>query len=136
MHAYTYSGHPTCCAVALRNLEILEKEGLPERAEKMGKRLLEGARTLMDLKAVGEVRGLGLMVGVELVADRASKAAFDPAKNVPGRVRMELEARGLFTRAVRDIIVLAPPLVISEAEVDRIVDALRGGISAVLPERA
>jgi adenosylmethionine-8-amino-7-oxononanoate aminotransferase len=76
------------------------------------------------------------MVGVELVADRASKAGFDPAKNVPGRVRMELEARGLFTRAVRDIIVLAPPLVISEAEVDRIVDVLRGGISAVLPERA
>ena len=136
MHAYTYSGHPTCCAVALRNLEILEKEGLPERAEKMGKRLLEGARTLLDLKAVGDVRGLGLLVGVELVADRATKAAFDPAQNVPGRVRMELEARGLFTRMVRDIVLVAPPLVISEAEVDRIVEILRGGISAVLPDRA
>jgi adenosylmethionine-8-amino-7-oxononanoate aminotransferase len=135
MHAYTYSGHPTCCAVALRNLEILEKEGLVERAEKMGQRLLDGARSLLDLSAVGEVRGLGLMVAVELVADRATKAAFDPAKNVIGRVRKELEARGLFTRVVRDIILLAPPLVITEAQVDRIVQILREGIRAVLPER-
>lgn len=136
MHAYTYSGHPTCCAVALRNLEILEKEGLVERAEKMGQRLLDGARSLLDLPAVGEVRGLGLMVAVELVADRATKAAFDPAKNVIGRVRKELEARGLFTRVVRDIILLAPPLVITEAQVDRIVQILREGIRAVLPDRA
>lgn len=136
MHAYTYSGHPTCCAVALRNLEILEKEGLVERAEKMGKRLLDGARSLLDLPAVGDVRGLGLMVAVELVADRATKAAFDPAKNVIGRVRKELEARGLFTRVVRDIILLAPPLVITEAQVDRIVQILWEGIRAVLPDRA
>jgi adenosylmethionine-8-amino-7-oxononanoate aminotransferase len=136
MHAYTYSGHPTCCAVALRNLEILEKEGLVERAEKMGQRLLDGARSLLDLPAVGEVRGLGLMVAVELVADRATKAAFDLAKNVIGRVRKELEARGLFTRVVRDIILLAPPLVITEAQVDRIVQILREGIRAVLPDRA
>jgi adenosylmethionine-8-amino-7-oxononanoate aminotransferase len=136
MHAYTYSGHPTCCAVALRNLEILEKEGLVERAEKMGQRLLDGARSLLDLPAVGEVRGLGLMVAVELVADRATKAAFDPAKNVIGRVRKELEGRGLFTRVVRDIILLAPPLVITEAQVDRIVEILRQGIGAVLPDRA
>jgi adenosylmethionine-8-amino-7-oxononanoate aminotransferase len=135
MHAYTYSGHATCCAVALRNLEILEKEGLVERAEKMGQRLLDGARSLLDLPAVGEVRGLGLMVAVELVADRATKAVFDPAKNVIGRVRKELEARGLFTRVVRDIILLAPPLVITEAQVDRIVQILREGIRAVLAER-
>jgi adenosylmethionine-8-amino-7-oxononanoate aminotransferase len=136
MHAFTYSGHPTCCAVALKNLEILEKEGLVERADRMGKRLLDGARSLLDLKAVGEVRGLGLMVAVELTADRATKAAFDPAKNVIGRVRKELEARGLFTRVVRDIVLLAPPLVITEAQVDRIVEILRDGIGAVLPERA
>jgi adenosylmethionine-8-amino-7-oxononanoate aminotransferase len=136
MVAYTYSGHPTCCAVALRNLEILEKEGLVERAEKMGKRLLDGARSLLDLPAVGDVRGLGLMVAVELVADRATKAVFDPAKNVIGRVRKELEARGLFTRVVRDIILLAPPLVITDAQVDRIVQILREGIRAVLPDRA
>ena len=136
MHAYTYSGHATCCAVGLRNLEIIEKEGLVENAGKMGGRLLAGMRTLLDLKAVGEVRGLGMLVGVELVADRSTKAAFDPAKQIIGKVRMELEARGVFTRNMRDIIAFAPPLVITEAQVDKLVEAARGAIAAVLPERA
>ncbi len=136
MHAYTYSGHPTCCAVALRNLEVIEKEGLVERAGKMGSRLLAGLRTLLDFQAVGEVRGLGLMCAVELVADRTTKAGFDPAKKVMGRVKAEMETRGLFTRVVRDIILLAPPLVITEAQVDRAVDIVRGSIAAVLPDRA
>jgi adenosylmethionine-8-amino-7-oxononanoate aminotransferase len=136
MHAYTYSGHATCCAVALRNLEILEKEDLVGRAEKMGARLLAGLRSCADLKAVGDVRGLGLMCAVELVSDRATKAGFDPAKNVIGRVKAEMENRGLFTRVVRDIVLLAPPLVITEAEVDRAVQTVRESIQAVLPERA
>ena len=135
MHAYTYSGHATCCAVGLRNLEILEKEGLVENAAKMGARLLAGMQTLMEFKAVGEVRGLGLMVAVELVADRTTKAAFDPAQKVVGRVKAALEERGLFTRVVRDIILLAPPLVISAAQVDRIIAIVRDGIAAVVPGR-
>ena len=136
MHAYTYSGHATCCAVGLRNLEIIEKEGLVENAAKMGARLLAGMKTLTDLKAVGEVRGLGMLVAVELVADRATKAAFDPAKQIIGKVRMALEARGVFTRNMRDILAFAPPLVITEAQVDTLVEAARGAIAAVLPERA
>ena len=136
MHAYTYSGHATCCAVALRNLEIYEKEDLVGRAEKMGARMLAGLKTCAELKAVGEVRGLGLMCAVELVADRATKAGFDPAKNVINRVKAEMEKRGLFTRVVRDIILLAPPLVITEAQVDRVVEIVRESIKAVLPERA
>ncbi|HXZ44197.1 MAG TPA: aspartate aminotransferase family protein [archaeon] len=136
MHAYTYSGHATCCAVGLRNLEIFEKEGLVENAAKMGTRLLAGMQTLTDLKAVGDVRGLGLMVAVELVSDRATKAGFDPAKKVINKVRAELEARGVFTRNVRDILCFAPPLVITDAQVDRFVESTRGAIAAVLPERA
>ena len=136
MHAYTYSGHPTCCAVGLRNLDIIEQEGLVENAAKMGARLLAGLRSLQDLQAVGDVRGLGLMAGVELVADRGSKAAFDPAKKVLGKVRTELEARGLCVRAVRDSLILAPPLIVTETQVDRIVEIMRDGIAAVLPERA
>jgi adenosylmethionine-8-amino-7-oxononanoate aminotransferase len=136
MHAYTYSGHATCCAVGLRNLEIIEKEGLVDNAAKMGARLLAGMRTLLDLRAVGEVRGLGLMVAVELVADRSTKAAFDPAKKIIGKVKAELEARGVFTRNVRDILCFAPSLVITEAQVDRLVESTRGAIAAVLPERA
>jgi putrescine---pyruvate transaminase len=135
MHAYTYSGHPTCCAVGLRNLEIIEKEGLVENAAKMGARFLAGLKSLQGLKAVGDVRGLGLMAGVELVADRASKAPFDPAKKILGKVRLELEARGLCVRAVRDSLILAPPLIVTETQVDRIVEIMRNGIAAVLPER-
>jgi adenosylmethionine-8-amino-7-oxononanoate aminotransferase len=136
MHAYTYSGHPTCCAVGLKNLEILEKEGLVERAAVMGERLLKGLQALLEFKAVGEVRGLGLMCGVELVSDRATKAGFDPAKNVIGRVKAELEARGVFTRNMRDIIAFSPPLVITAEQVDKLVEAMRGALQAVLPERA
>jgi adenosylmethionine-8-amino-7-oxononanoate aminotransferase len=136
MHAYTYSGHATCCAVGLRNLELIEQEGLVANAKTMGARLLAGMQTLRDFQAVGDVRGLGLLVGVELVADRATKAAFDPAKQIIGKVRMALEARGVFTRAMRDILAFAPPLVITAAQVDTLVEAARGAIAAVLPERA
>jgi putrescine---pyruvate transaminase len=136
MHAYTYSGHPTCCAVGLRNLEIIEKEGLVENAAKMGARLLAGMRTLTDFKAVGDVRGLGMLVGVELVADRATKAGFDPALGIIGKVKSALEARGVFTRNMRDILAFAPPLVITAAQVDTLVESMRGALAAVLPERA
>ena len=136
MHAYTYSGHPTCCAVALRNLEILEKEGLVENAAKMGARLLAGLQTLTDFKAVGDVRGLGLMAGVELVADRSTKAAFDPATGTIGKVKAALESRGVFTRNMRDIIAFSPPLVITAAQVDQLVESLRGALETVLPDRA
>jgi len=130
MHAFTYSGHPTCCAVALRNLDILEREGLVERAGRMGERLLKGLQTLSALPAVGDVRGLGLMCGVELVADKASKAPFPPERKVGERVRREAEARGLFTRIRGDVILLAPPLVVTEAQVDRIVQILGEAIPA------
>ncbi|MFB3816574.1 MAG: aspartate aminotransferase family protein [Candidatus Methylomirabilales bacterium] len=136
MHAYTYSGHPTCCAVGLKNLEILEKEGLVQRAAEMGDRLLKGLQTLREFKAVGDVRGLGLMCGVELVSDRATKAGFDPAANIIGRVKAELEARGVFTRNMRDIIAFSPPLVISAQQVDKLVEAMRGALQAVLPAKA
>src|SRR5688572_17825272 len=65
MHAFTYSGHPTACAVALANIEIIEREGLVEEAARKGRRLLDGLRQLTSLENVKEVRGLGLMAGVE-----------------------------------------------------------------------
>lgn len=136
MHAATYSGHATCCAVALRNLDILEQEGLVERAAGLGARLLAGLETLRDLEPVGDVRGLGLICGVELVADRKTKA---PALGLGGRVLAEARKRGLLFRIragqagdypVGDTICLAPPLVVSEAQVDRIVEILREAIAA------
>src|SRR3972149_2914922 len=136
MHAATYSAHVTCCAVALANLDILEGESLVPRAATLGDRLLQGLRTLRDLPVVGDVRGLGLMCGVELVEDKATKA---PAVGLGARVLAEARQRGLVARiragqkgehSIGDVICLAPPFVITEAQVDRIVEILREAIQA------
>lgn len=136
MHAATYSGHPTCCAVGLRNLDIFEREGLVERAAAMGTRLLAGLQTLRDLPRVGDVRGLGLMAAVELVEDKGTKA---PALGPGGRVIAEARKRGLITRLrpgqggdypIGDTICVAPPLVVTEAQIDRIVAILGESIKA------
>ncbi|MCX6050129.1 MAG: aminotransferase class III-fold pyridoxal phosphate-dependent enzyme, partial [Chloroflexi bacterium] len=128
MHAYTYSGHPTCCAVALTNLEVIENEGLVARAGQMGQRLLDGLKALeVEFEAIGNVRGQGLMCAVEFVADRATKA---PA-NIGEKVRKAAIERGLFTRAIGDTIAFAPPLVISEDEVDQILQIMGESIAEV-----
>jgi adenosylmethionine-8-amino-7-oxononanoate aminotransferase len=137
MHCYTYSGHPVACAVGLKNIEIMVRERLWERAAVMGARLYKGLTALSELKAVGDVRGgKGLMAGVELVADRGTKAPFSPDQKVGERVRQEMIKRGLFTRQIRDIILLAPPLIVSEGEVDRIVEIVSQSIQAVIPGNA
>ncbi len=124
MHAYTYSGHPTCCALALKNLDILEREGLVAQARERGAYLRRGLDTLLDLEAVGEVRGLGLMAAVELVADRATKA---PA-GLGDAVRRRCQQQGVLLRVRGDVVMVAPPLTISEAEIDRIVETVRRAI--------
>ncbi len=137
MHAYTYSGHATACAVGLKNLEIMERERLWERAAKMGDRLYHGLKGLSNLRAVGDVRGgKGLMAAVELVADRGTKAPFPPEEKVGPRVRQEMIRRGVFPRLLREILLFAPPLVVTEAQVDRIVEVARHAIEAVVPGRA
>jgi putrescine---pyruvate transaminase len=135
MHAATYSGHPVCCAVGLRNVEIIENEGLVERATVMGRRLLAGLEGLRDLPVVGDVRGLGMMCGVELVADRNTKA---PALGLGGRFVREALARGLLPRIrvgsadppIGDTICLAPPLMTPPEVLDRIPGILRDALIA------
>lgn len=122
MHGYTNSAHPTACAVALRNLEIFEREGLVARAEAMGARLKARLQTLLTEPHVGEVRGLGLMCAVEIVADRESRRPFDPALGVGPRLFRAMRERGLLTRMKGESILLAPPLVVTEEEVDTIVE--------------
>ncbi|MGH7320217.1 MAG: aspartate aminotransferase family protein [Candidatus Rokuibacteriota bacterium] len=146
MHAYTYSGHPTCCAVGLANLDIMERERLRERAATMGTRLYEGLRGLQkELAAIGDVRGgKGLLAAVELVADRDTKVGFPADRKVGARVRREMEKRGLVTRTrsypvagtVAEQIFFAPPLVITEAQIDRILEVVRESVVAVVPGRA
>ncbi len=135
MHAATYSGHPVCCAVGLRNVEIIESEGLVERAALMGKKLLAGLEGLRDLPVVGDVRGLGMMCGIELVTDRSNRA---PALGLGARVSGEALSRGLLIRVrvggtdptIGDTICLAPPLMTPAETVDRIPEILRAAIVA------
>jgi putrescine---pyruvate transaminase len=131
MHAATYSGHPTCCAVGLRNVQIMEEEDLAERAARMGERLLSGLKQLNSLSIVGDVRGLGLLAAVELVADREKREFFDPDLKIGERVFQEMKRRGVYTRIRGDAIFFAPPLVITQDQVDRLVEATGDSIRAV-----
>jgi adenosylmethionine-8-amino-7-oxononanoate aminotransferase len=120
-HGYTYSGHPVAAAVAIANIGVIVREKLVERSVAAGARLLNALRKgLKDHPHVGEVRGLGLLAGVELVADRASRRRFPADADFSGRIKAEFMARGLCTRVLTDIVCLAPPLVCSDAEIDQI----------------
>jgi adenosylmethionine-8-amino-7-oxononanoate aminotransferase len=132
MHAYTYSGHPVGCAVALRTIEILERERMVDEAKEKGQRLLKNLRrALGDHPHVGDVRGKGLMCAVEFVQDKATKQEF-PAQEVIGvRVHAEAQRLGLFTRLRGDVFNLAPPYVTTEQQLDRIVEILREATEAV-----
>jgi adenosylmethionine-8-amino-7-oxononanoate aminotransferase len=129
MHALTYSGHPTCCAVALTNLDIIDREQLVPRAARAGERLLAGLRTLESLTHVGHVRGQGLIAAVEVVADKQTKELFPADAGIAQRLTDALLARGLCTRVALDCICIAPPLMISDELIDRLVaivgDAVR-----------
>lgn len=135
MHAATYSAHPTCCAVALANLAIIEGEGLVDRARVMGQRLQAGVQQLAADKAlVGEARGIGMMAALELVKDRQTKETVQPEGKLGARVRDIAQQHGLIIRAVRDVICIAPPLVITEAELDELLGILGMALDQVAEE--
>src|SRR3989440_68574 len=143
MHAYTYSGHPTCCAVGLKNIEIMERERLYENAAKMGDRLFAGLRdAFKDHPHAGDIRGgKGLLAALELVEDRATKKNFPADKKVAPRLQAEMMKRDVVTR-VRptsgahplngDTIFYSPPLVVTDKQVDTLVSVTRDAVKAVL----
>jgi len=128
MHGYTYSGHAMSCAVGLKNIEIMERENYPQRARELGKRLLDGLKSLSEFPFVGDVRGLGLVCGVEIVSDKAAKTA-DPAMTM--RVFKAAEERGLRSRPLGNTLAFSPPLSINEEEVDEIVKRLGAAMDGI-----
>jgi adenosylmethionine-8-amino-7-oxononanoate aminotransferase len=128
----TNSAHPTACAVALRNLQIFEDEALVERAAVMGERLLGSLRALLEMPNVGNVRGLGLMAAVEVVADTTTRATFDPPGSVGARIVRAMRDRGVVTRAKGDSILFAPPLIVSEQQIDAIVNVTAESIETAV----
>jgi putrescine---pyruvate transaminase len=131
-HGFTYSGHPTACAVGLRNLQILEEERLVEQVAERGAYLQKKLQALRELEIVGDVRGLGLLAGVELVSDKATKRSFDVSEGAARRVWLAALERGVIVRAVGgDVIAMSPPFVISEKQIDHIVEVLFEAIQKV-----
>jgi putrescine---pyruvate transaminase len=121
-HGFTYSGHPVACAVALANLDIIEREDLVARAETMGEVLREKLRSaLADHPMVGEIRGIGLIGAIELTADKRTRKFFEKSGRIGTICRDHCIENGLIMRAVRDSLVFSPPLVISPGEIDMMV---------------
>jgi taurine-pyruvate aminotransferase len=133
----TYGGHPAAAAVALRNIEIIEEERLVDRAAETGSYLLDGLRGLMRHQIVGDVRGKGLLLGIELVKDRATRDPVDAA--LMTAITEFCRDHGLIVgrsgggRRLGNTITLCPPLVITRAECDRIVDTLDHALAASAP---
>ena len=133
MHAYTYSAHPVGCAVALRNLDIVEQENFPAQAADKGTYLLGRLQSaLAGHPHVGEVRGLGLMLAIELVENKETKAEFPAQDKIGAKVHSATEKRGLFSRMRGDVFCLAPPIITSQEQLDSIVEILSESIEEVL----
>ena len=123
MHGYTYCGHPVACAVALRNLDIIEREDLAANAVSTGEHLLRGLQRLLDLPVVGDVRGAGLLASVELVSDKEARDPLEvPRQEIADRVRDE---QSVIVRSIHQNVIIAPCLVLTPDEADQIVAALR-----------
>ena len=127
VHGFTYSGHPVCAAVALRNIEIIQREGLVERTrDDTGPYLAKALEALADHPLVGEVRSVGLIGAVEIVADKVTGARFGGAEGTAGpMVRDACIANGLMVRGIRDTIVICPPLIIRHAQIDELIAIIR-----------
>jgi putrescine aminotransferase len=128
---YTYSGHPVACAAGLKNIEIIEREGLLDHVKRIGPYFMERLQELRDLPMVGDVRGSHLMACVEFVADAASKRLYPDELDVGKRVADACEPRGLIVRPMINLNVMSPPLVIDEDDVDHVVSTLRDAIVEV-----
>ncbi|MEX1146834.1 MAG: aminotransferase class III-fold pyridoxal phosphate-dependent enzyme [Sphingomonadales bacterium] len=131
MHGYTYSGHPVACAAALACLDIVETEDLPANAVRQGKRLLDGLKPFAErFPHVGEVRGKGLMVAIDLVTDKRTREPVNPADGYAYRVAELVREHGVIVRPVGTKLILSPPLVIDHEAIDHTVSALEQGFTA------
>jgi len=129
---YTYSGHPVACAVALKNIEIMERENICANVRDVGPYLEEQLKTLLDLPIVGDVRGSHFMMCIESVADKDSKALLPMEANVGKRIANECQKRGLIVRPIAHLNVLSPPLIWNRETVDDVVGILRQSILATV----
>ncbi|MDA8218728.1 MAG: aspartate aminotransferase family protein [Dehalococcoidales bacterium] len=133
-HGFTMSGNPVGCAVALKNIEIVEERGLVGNARRMGERLLEGLKKFEELPIVGEVRGLGLFCALEAVRDKQSKEPLpESIQRAGGLVKMAMD-RGLLVRSSptrNDLAVITPPLIVNEEQIDFTLEVIGDSLQAL-----
>lgn len=135
VHGFTYSGHPVAAAVALKNIEILEHDGLVgEAAAPRRDYFASQLATLSDHPLLGDVRSVGFLGALELVKDKATRTPFGDDLNVGYKCREHCFEGGLIMRAVGDSMILCPPLVISEAEIDELVEKARTALDQTAKE--
>lgn len=133
-HGLTYSSHPIGCAVALKNLELLEGGGLMDNVRQVSPLFLDGLKTLESLELVGEVRGLGLMACVECVADRDSNNPLALDLEVGKRIDAHCQELGLLVRPIINMCVMSPPLTITAAQIGDMVEILHKGIRLTMDD--
>ena len=133
-HGMTYAGHPVACAVALRNIEIIEQEKLVERTRELGPYFAEALASLRDHPIVGETRSMGLIGAIELSCDKAKRTRFANPGRVGTMCRDHSFRNGLIMRACWDTMVLAPPLVITRKEIDHLVQLARAALDSTLAD--
>jgi len=134
-HGYTYSGHPVACAVAVENIRIIKEEGMIENVKKnIAPYLQKRMREFENHPLVGEVRGEGLLVGVELVKNKEKKELFNPVGKVGNICRDHCMNNNLIMRAVRDGMMCSPPLTISKDDIDKCVERLKISLDATLED--
>ena len=140
-HGHTYIGHPMACAAALAVQKVIERDNLLAAVRRQGARLRERLHASFGAHPhVGDIRGRGLFMALELVEDRGSKQPFDPSLRLHARVKTEAMARGLMVYPMGgtvdgrrgDHVLLAPPFIVSEAEIDEIGERLAGAVDAAI----
>jgi putrescine---pyruvate transaminase len=131
-HGYTYGGHPIAAAAALATLDVLEREDIPARAAREGEYFLARLHAMEKrFRLVGDVRGVGLMAGIELVADKSTRKPFARGAPELARVHREAYKRGGMIRLSGATIILSPALTIERSQIDLLCDALEGAFAAV-----
>lgn len=129
-HGFTGSGHPVATAVALENLKIIEEEGLVQHAAEMGIILRKGLQQFADHPMVGEVRGVGLIAAVELVADRQTQEPFEAVGRLGRYLSSQTQERGMINRAMGDALAFCPPLISTEKDINEILGVFAASLDA------
>ena len=133
-HGYTYTGHPVSCAVALKTLEIYERDKVFQHAKKVGEYFQNSIKEILKEDYVGEVRGIGLIAGIELYKDPLNKITFEQAGKAGKILSDTCQKNGLIVRPILDTVALCPPLIISEKEVDELTDKLKKSLQEAKDE--